>query len=286
MSDFPKISIVTVNYNGAEYLERTIKSVLDQRYPNLEYIIIDGGSTDNSIEIIRKYESRLVYWKSEPDQGMYDALQKGFKKTTGEIMGWINSDDLFHQNAFFRVAEIFSDYPQIHWLTGIPTAIDEKDNVMVPKFDNFPMWSKLRFYSGDYKWIQQESTLWKRDLWLKSGDRLDTALKYGGDFHLWLRFFRHEKLYVAPILIGGFRMRRAGQQSIDNKAEYMKEVRMCFRKEVSLLACLLMPVNIFDRVMISIPVIKKIYYKSGLRRLLGFPSRLEFDPKLQRILLN
>ena len=286
MSEFPKISIVTVNFNGGEYLERTIKSVIDQGYPNLEYIIIDGGSTDNSTDIIRKYENHLSFWISEPDKGMYEALQKGFEKTTGEIMGWINSDDIYHPQAFFRMVEIFSDYPFIRWLTGIPSAIDEKDNIIIPKFEEYPKWSKLRFYSGNYKWIQQESTLWSRDLWIKSGNGLNTDLKFAGDFCLWLRFFKYEKLYVAPILVGGFRMRRTGQKSILNLDKYLAETRRCFRKEVSFWAFLLVPLNIFDRVCISIPIINKIYDKSGLREIMGYPPKMEFDPSVQKIIIR
>src|SRR6218665_2201901 len=95
--NFPKISIVTPVFNRVEYLEQTILSVIDQGYPNLEYIVIDGGSTDGTLEIIKKYEDRIFYWTSEPDNGMYDAINKGFKKASGQIMAWINSDDLYHQ---------------------------------------------------------------------------------------------------------------------------------------------------------------------------------------------
>src|SRR3954447_3859663 len=114
----PKISVVTPSFNQAEYLEETLRSVLDQEYTNLEYIVIDGGSTDGSVDIIRRYEDRLAYWVSEPDQGQYDALNKGFARTTGEIMAWLNSDDKYLDWTFSSVAEAMSKLPEIEWLTS------------------------------------------------------------------------------------------------------------------------------------------------------------------------
>ena len=102
-----KISIITPSYNQGQYLEETIRSVRDQPYPNLEYIIMDGGSTDNSVEIIKKYESRLAHWESRPDDGQADAINKGFNMATGDILGWLNSDDYYKPGALTEVAEYF-----------------------------------------------------------------------------------------------------------------------------------------------------------------------------------
>ncbi len=107
MQHYPKISIVTPSYNQGQYLEETIQSILSQNYPNLEYIIIDGGSTDNSIDIIKKYESQLTYWISEPDKGQANAINKGLEKCTGEIFNWVNSDDLLAPGSLSKVAEAF-----------------------------------------------------------------------------------------------------------------------------------------------------------------------------------
>lgn len=222
-TNYLKISIVTPNYNGGEYLEETIKSILSQNYPNLEYIIIDGGSTDNSVEIIKKYEDKLAFWVSEKDNGLYDALQKGFLLTTGEIMGWLNSDDMIHSKSLFAINEILQ-LPNVKWLNGRPTVFDEQGKiVMVAEYKRL---SKYDFWREKYKWIQQESTYWHRDLWNQSGGYIDNNLKLAGDFELWNRFFQYEKLFTVNSLIGGFRIRTKNQLSRDFIQGYIEETKI------------------------------------------------------------
>jgi glycosyltransferase involved in cell wall biosynthesis len=123
-STSPRISIVTPSYNQGEFIEETIRSVLLQSYPNLEYIVIDGGSTDNSIEIIKKYEKFLAYWVSEPDRGQTHAINKGLEKSTGEIWAYLNSDDLFCPNSLYCVSKYFQG-SNIHWVGGVSDVFDE-----------------------------------------------------------------------------------------------------------------------------------------------------------------
>ena len=201
--NYPKISIVTPNYNKAQFLESTILSVLSQGYPNLEYIIIDGGSTDGSVDIIKKYANQLAYWVSEPDEGMYDAIKKGFEHSTGDIMAWINSDDMYHPYAFSTVADIFVQYSQIVWLSGMSTCYDVRNRTVFVKEQKY--FSHLRFLMHDYQHIQQESTFWRRSLYDKSGG-ISSDYKLAGDFDLWMRFSRIEKLYIVNALLGGFRI--------------------------------------------------------------------------------
>jgi glycosyltransferase involved in cell wall biosynthesis len=242
---------VTVNYNNGEYIEETIKSVLNQNYPNLEYIIIDGGSTDNSLEIIKKYEDKLAYWISEKDEGQYHAVQKGFNKCSGEIMAWINSDDLYVPNSFFAVAEIFQTFPEVSWLMGIPREYSEKGVLMSRITLPWARWSKHRFYTYDFQFIQQESSFWKKDLWIKAGSKMNTNYKYAGDMELWARFFRHEKLHTTIATLAGFRYRTNNQRSIDFRQEYLIECK-----------------NVIDTELRSFPIYKRTGYV--LMRILGF----------------
>ena len=122
---WPRISLVTPVFNSARYLEATIRSVLNQGYPNLEYIIVDGGSSDGSVDLIRKYERKLHGWLSEPDRGMYDAINKGFARSSGELMGWISATDMLHAGSLFVVGGVFQTFPQVEWITGRPTGFND-----------------------------------------------------------------------------------------------------------------------------------------------------------------
>jgi glycosyltransferase involved in cell wall biosynthesis len=202
-SAWPRISLVTPVWNSAKYIEQTIRSVLSQEYPNLEYFVIDGGSTDGTLDTIRKYEKQISGWTSEPDEGMYDALNKGFARTTGEIMGWISATDKLHTGGLSVVGSVFRDLPEVEWITGRATAFN--DGGMTVTILDIPHWSRYRFLAGANQFIQQESTFWRRSLWEKAGARTDSSHRNGADFELWVRFFRHAQLYPVDALIGGFR---------------------------------------------------------------------------------
>ncbi len=214
---WPRITVVTAVYNGADYLEDTIRSIVSQKYPNLEYIIVDDGSTDNTVEIIRRYEPHLACWFSQPNKGLYAALNAGFARSTGEIMGWLNSGDLLHVNGLSVVGSVFVAFKDVEWITGRPTGFNSQGmTVQVPPL---PRWARSRFLAGANRVIQQESTYWRRSLWDRAGGALSEAYRAEGDFEQWVRFFRHARLYSVDALIGGYRMHE-GSLSHTNIGQY------------------------------------------------------------------
>lgn len=180
----PKISIITPSYNQGQFLEQTILSVINQNYPNLEYIIIDGGSTDNSVEIIKKYEKHLTYWVSEKDRGQAHAINKGFKIATGDIVSWLNSDDYLEDNTLQKVAEIYGE-ENFTWLIGNCSFI--RDGIVFWKTNPIELSKKeiIKFWENV---IGQPSVFWNRTK-LSGMDSLDEKLYYSMDLDLWLRFF-------------------------------------------------------------------------------------------------
>ncbi|NMG19079.1 glycosyltransferase family 2 protein [Brasilonema bromeliae] len=181
---YPKITVVTPSYNQAPFLKMTLESILNQDYPNLEYIVIDGGSTDGSVDILRQYDKQLTYWVSEPDQGQTDALNKGFLRATGDILCWLCSDDLFESWTLKEVAQFFQDNPQARVVYGDSTWIDVEGQPLRIKKE-LPFNRFIFLYSHNF--IPQPSTFWRRDLYEEVGG-LNSEFDLAMDADLWMRF--------------------------------------------------------------------------------------------------
>jgi glycosyltransferase involved in cell wall biosynthesis len=182
--DAPRISVVTPSFNQGRFLEATLRSVLNQGYRNLEYIVIDGGSTDGSVEIIRRYASQLAYWVSEPDGGHTNGLIKGFARATGQILCYLNSDDLFEPWTLREVAEFFLTHPDAAVAYGDGLWVDIEGRPLKPKkehpFNRF-------IWLHDHDFIPQPSTFWRRGLYERVGG-LDPSFRLAMDADLFIRF--------------------------------------------------------------------------------------------------
>lgn len=226
-NNLPKISIITPTFNQAGYIERTIKSILNQDYPNIEYIVMDGGSTDGTVEILKKY-SRQIIWKSEKDKGQADAINKGLKIATGDICAYINSDDTYEPGAFRKVAKFFAANPDKKWVYGKCRIIDENDN----EIRKFVTWYKnINLVKYSYRkllvenYISQPATFWKSEVNKELG-LFDEGEYHVMDYEFWLRMGEKHPAGVIPEYVANFRFYANSKSGMQTKERFQDELRV------------------------------------------------------------
>lgn len=195
------ITVITPSLNHGKFIERTIQSVIQQNIPNLKYIIVDGGSIDETLSIFQKYESQIA-WTSEPDQGQAHAINKAFKKTNSDIIGWLNSDDIYYQGAIARALEFFEKNPEVDVVYGNANHIDLQDKII----QRYPTetWNIKRFVKTCY--ISQPAVFFRRRVLEKCGF-LDEKLNYCMDYEFWLRLaLQGVKFSHIPAVLAGSRL--------------------------------------------------------------------------------
>lgn len=206
----PRISIITPSFNQARFLEAAIASVLSQDYPNFEYIIIDGGSTDGSVEIIKKYCSRISYWVSEKDEGMYHAINKGLRIASGEILAYLNSDDLYLPGAFRVAVEHFQKEPKAALICGDCLFIDEHGDYLYTY--RYPPFKLRRYAALSWSSIAQPTTFWKNSI-QQAGIYFDEDFKMAGDFDFYLRVGQHFRIDHIKGETAAFRLHQNSQSA-------------------------------------------------------------------------
>lgn len=218
----PLVSIITPSFNQAEFLEATIRSVLSQDYPNLEYIIVDGASTDGSVEIIRRYAGQLAWWVSEPDKGQTDAINKGFARAQGEILGWLNSDDTYLPNAVTEAVSYLQTHPEAAMVYGDANLIDSQGQIL----GKFParQTDYKRLLRG-YVHIPQQAAFFRSELWQRVGP-LDTSFYFAMDYDLWVRLARQGPLCYYPRLWANFRLHGSGKSVVSDDRCWPEMIRV------------------------------------------------------------
>lgn len=224
-SQQPLVSIVTPSYNQAKFLRATIESVLGQTYPNIEYIVIDGGSTDGSVDLIREYADRLAYWVSEPDQGQTDAINKGFAKASGQYMAWLNSDDTYEPEAVAEAVAFLQAHPEVGLVYGDANFIDEHGRPI----GRFPAaqtdYQRLR---RGYVHIPQQSAFWRAELWQQVGP-LDPQMYFAMDYDLWVRLAEISELRYLRKTWANFRLHGASKTIQDDDRCWADMVQIHYR---------------------------------------------------------
>lgn len=214
----PRISVITPSYNQADYLEHTIQSVLSQGYPNLEYILIDGGSNDGSLDIIKKYAGKFTYWISEPDEGQADAINKGFAHASGDIVAWLNSDDIYLSDALSHAAQAFQSDSDLGLVYGDLQSIDTQGRIFnTITYTPYTLLDLLAF-----RIIGQPSVFFRRALLDQSGP-LDITYRYLLDHHLWLRIAHIARIKYIPIPLAAARHHPAAK-NVAEAASFGQEV--------------------------------------------------------------
>lgn len=221
LEHYPKISIVTPSFRQAGFIEKTLKSVLDQNYPNLEYFVQDGGSQDGTIEILNSYDHQLTGWESRPDSGQSQAINLGFTKASGEIMAWLNSDDILLPGSLAYVTNYFNRHPKVDVVYGHRILIDENDQQigrwMLPQHDDEVLsWA-------DY--IPQETMFWRRRIWDKAGGQIDESFRFAMDWDLLIRFREAGARFARlPRFLGGFRIHMLQKTSAEISSTGIQEM--------------------------------------------------------------
>lgn len=207
-NEWPKITIITPSFNQGQFLDEAIRSVVCQNYPCLEYIVIDGGSTDNSVEIIRKYNDKITYWVSEPDRGQSHAINKGLARATGDIIGWVNSDDYLLPNCLMLIANLFKNHRKEIIAGNVEEIVTHNDvdyeveQIVVQQ--GITLRNFVCYWESKYSW-HQVGLFFPASVWKNIGS-LDETLTYGMDYDLMCRFLQRTSVYYINETVARFRL--------------------------------------------------------------------------------
>lgn len=274
----PLVSIITPSYNQASFIEETIRSVLSQDYPRIEYIVIDGGSTDGSVEIIQRYSAirdsqfttrnpqdsmphiGISQWISEPDRGQTDAINKGFALAHGDILAWLNSDDVYLPNAVSEAVEYLQNHPAVGMVYGDANLIDEAGNII----GNFPArQTDYRRLRQGYVHIPQQTAFFRASLWQKVGP-LDPTFYFAMDYDLWVRLARLAPLQYLPRRWANFRLHGTGKSVVANDRCWPEMLKVHYREGGSWLSPIVFKAKVRPLIYSWIPLELRVWLRQKL----------------------
>lgn len=250
MKNHPLISVITPSYNQGKFIRETINSVLSQDYPNVELLVMDGGSTDDTVAILKSY-GKKIKWQSKKDKGQTDAINKGMREAKGEIVCYLNSDDTFLPGTLSTVAEAFKNNPNIHWLTGNYQIINENGNII----QSYIQWYKTAARSSNnttllkiLNYISQPSTFWKRSVFEQIG-YFDETLRYCMDYDFWLRLSAFDKPLILFKELSQFRIHSLSKGGSQYERQFEEEYVVAKRHTANQIVLLLHKLHAFGIVL-------------------------------------
>jgi len=219
------VSVVTPSFNHVNFIEATIRSVLEQDYSHIEYLVVDGGSDDGTVDIIKKYTNRLAWWVSEDDHGQTDAINKGFAKAKGDILAWLNSDDTYESGAISAAVKYLNENPDVGLVYGDCNFINEEGRI-IGKFNAAQ--TDYRLLRKGYVHIPQQTMFFRRKLWEQVGP-LDPSFYFAMDYDLWTRIALKSKLQYVPQTWANFRIHTSGKTIIADERCWPEMMRVHYR---------------------------------------------------------
>jgi glycosyltransferase involved in cell wall biosynthesis len=271
-SPFPSITIITPIVSDAQHLEATIRSIIYQCYPNLEYIVVEDGTSNERREILQRYRQHFSWQTCPPGTELCATLNMAFAKASGEVLGWLEAGEMLHTNGLHAIGSVFASFPDVEWITGRPFNFSASG--LPTGLKHLERWSRIRFLAGGNKYIHRDTTFWRRSLWERAGGSLSTEYGLAGEFDLFVRFFRHARLYSVDALIGGYRTHPGNHSATGSHRRYNQICDEIADRELAEVsgAYAAKLFRRLTRIVSHIPKIRSLWHKYALQSMYRCPG--------------
>jgi len=275
----PSITIITPVIGDARHLEATIRSIIYQCYPNLQYIVVEDGADNERQEILQRYRAHFQWQACPPGTELCAALNMAFAKASGEILGWLEPGEMLHTNGLHAIGSVFASLPDVEWITGRPFNFSLSG--LPTGLKHLERWSRIRFLAGGNKYIHRDTTFWRRSLWERAGGSLATEYGLAGEFEMFMRFFRHARLYSVDALIGGYRTHPGNHGATGRHHRYNQICDEIADRELAGVsgAYAAKLFRRLTRIVSHIPKVRSLWHKCALQSIYRCPG-WDWDPRI------